>query len=82
MERRGVGRAGARLELGGEQALVDVMADLNERVPVVGGEQAADAEVARVVDRRLGPERAAFFEVLLDLGGPVVDLDRRLDAAV
>ena len=31
---------------------------------------------------RLGPQRAALFEVLLDLRGAVVDLDRRLDTAV
>ena len=31
---------------------------------------------------RLGPERAAFFEVLLDLRGAEVDLDRRLHSVV
>lgn len=41
LKRRGLGRAGARRELGGKQALVGLMAELNERVPVVLGEQAA-----------------------------------------
>jgi hypothetical protein len=61
-----------------EEALVDLMADLDERLPVLLGQAAADAEVAGVVDGRLGPERATLFEVLLDLRGAVVHLDRRL----
>ena len=65
-----------------EEALVDVVANRNQRLPVGLGEAAADAEVAGVVDGGLGPERAALFEVLLDLGGAVVHLDRRLDALV
>ena len=65
-----------------EEALVDLMADLEQRLPVCLGKQASDAEVAGVVDGRLGPERAALFEVLLDLGGAVVHLDRGLDAVV
>src|ERR671914_116025 len=46
------------------------------------GAQAADAEVVGVVDGCLGPQRAALLEVLLDLGGALVDLDRGLDTAV
>ena len=81
-KRRGVWRALARLKLVVEEALVDLMADLDQRLPVVLGESSADAEVAGVVDGRLGPERAALFEVLLDLRGAVVHLDRRLHAFV
>ena len=65
-----------------EEALVDLVADLDQRLPVGLGEAAADAEVAGVVDGRLGPQRAALFEVLLDLRGAVVHLDRRLHAVV
>jgi hypothetical protein len=72
----------AGVELVVEQPLVDAVADLDQCIPVVLGEAAADAEVVRVVDGRLGPERAAFLEVLLDLAGAVVDLDRGLDADV
>jgi hypothetical protein len=43
------------------------MSDVDQRVPVRVGEEPSDAEVAGVVDRGLGSERAAFFEVLLDL---------------
>jgi hypothetical protein len=81
LERRGVGRALARLKLGVEEALVDLVADPDQRIPVLFGEHAADAEVAGVVDGRFGPQRAALFEVLLDLRGAVVDLDRGLHAA-
>ena len=63
-----------------QEALVDLMADRDQRLPVLLGEAAADAEVAGVVDGRLGSERAALFEVLLDLGGAVVHLDRGLHA--
>ncbi len=58
------------------------MADVDERVPVGLGESSADPEVAGVVDGGLGSERAAFFEVLLDLRGAVVHLDRGLDPFV
>ena len=58
------------------------MADRDQRLPVRLGESSADAEVAGVVDGRLGPERAALFEVLLDLRGAEMDLDRRLHSAV
>ena len=44
--------------------------------------ETADAEVVGVVDGRLGSERAAFLEVLLDLGVLVVRLDLRLGAAM
>jgi hypothetical protein len=80
-ERRGVGRAGTGLELGVEQALVDVVPDPEQRVPVLTREETPDAEVIAVVDGRLGPERTALLEILLDLGGAVVDLDRGRDAA-
>jgi len=79
---------GQMLEIGRGQAspslvpLVDLMADADQGVPVLLGDASADPEVAGVVDGRLGPQRAAFFEVLLDLGGAVVDLDRGLGAAV
>src|SRR2546426_925981 len=80
-ERRGVGRAGARLKLGVEQPLVDLVADLEQRLEVSVGEQAADAEVAGVVDGRLGAKRPTLFEVLLDLRVLVVDLERGLHTA-
>jgi hypothetical protein len=50
-----------------EEALVHLMADRDERLPAFPGQTAADTEVAGVVDGRLGPQRAALFEVLLDL---------------
>ena len=82
LERRGVWRALARLELVVEEPLVDVVADLDQRLPVLLGESPADTEVAGVVDGRFGSERAALFEVLLDLGRAIVHLDRRRDALV
>jgi hypothetical protein len=82
LECGGVGRAGAGLRLRVEQALVDLVPDPDERSPVGLAEQTADGEVVAVVDRRLGAQRAALLEVLLDLGGAVVDLDPALDAAV
>jgi hypothetical protein len=57
------------------------MADVDQRVPVLVGEQPADTEVAGVVDGRLGSQSAALFEVLLDLQGAEGDLDRGLGAA-
>jgi hypothetical protein len=57
----------ARLELGGEEALVDLVADVDQRVPFLGGDAAAYYEVAGVVDRRLGPERAALLRYCLTL---------------
>jgi hypothetical protein len=67
LKERGVWCASARVKLVGEQALVDLMADIDQRVPVLVGQQPADTEVAGVVDRRFGAQGAAFFEVLLDL---------------
>jgi hypothetical protein len=58
------------------------MADVQQGVPVLGCEQPSDAEVAGVVDRRLGSQGAAFLEVLLDLAVLVVRLDLRIDAAL
>jgi hypothetical protein len=46
----GVRRALAGVELVVEQPLVDLVADVDQGVPVGGGEQAADPEVAGVVD--------------------------------
>jgi hypothetical protein len=51
-----------------QQPLVDLVADVDQLLPVGVGEEPSDPEVAGVVDRGLGSERAAFFEVLLDLG--------------
>jgi hypothetical protein len=51
-ERLCVGRALARLELGAEQALVGLMADPQQRFPILLGEPASDAEVVAVVDGR------------------------------
>jgi hypothetical protein len=65
-----------------EQSLVDVMSDVDQGVPVLVGQEPSDAEIAGVVDRRFRSQGAAFFEVLLDLRGAIVDLDRRLHAAV
>jgi len=81
-ERGGVGRALAGSELRVEETVVRLEADADERLPVFLGDAPADPEVARVVDGRLGPERPALLEVLLHLRGAVVDLDRRLNAAV
>ena len=50
-----------------KESLVDLVADVDQCVPVRVGEQPADTEVAGVIDRRLGPKGAAFFEVLLGL---------------
>src|SRR5205823_2847501 len=58
------------------------MTDVDQGVPVLWCEASADTEVAGVVDGRLGSERAALFEVPLDLRGAVMDLDRSLDACV
>jgi hypothetical protein len=58
------------------------MSDVDQSLPVLVAEQPSDAEVAGVVNGRLGPERAALFEVLLDLRGAEVDLDRGLHAAI
>jgi len=41
------------------------------------GQPFADAEVAGVVDRRLGAQGATLLVILLDLGVLVVDVDRR-----
>jgi len=81
LKRRGVRRALARLKLGSEQPLVDLMADLQQCIPVLAGDAPADPEVAGVVDGRFGSQRAAFFEVLLDLRRAVMNLDRGLHAA-
>jgi len=72
----------ARVKLVVQEPLVDLMSDVDQLGPVLVGEEPADTEVAGVVDGRFGSERAAFFEVLLDLRGAEVDLDRGLDAAV
>ena len=81
LQRGRVGRALARLQLGGHQPCVDVVAEGQQRLPGVGGQGALDGEVVGVVDGRLGPQRAAVLEVLLDLGVLVVGLDHRRDAA-
>ena len=50
--------------------------------PPQGGEVRqpfAEAEVAGVVDRRLGPQGAAFLMILLDPGTLVIDVQRRDD---
>jgi hypothetical protein len=72
----------ARVKLVVQEPLVDLMSDVDQRVPVLVGEEPADPEVAGVVDPRLGSQRAAFFEVLLDLRRAVIDLDRRLGPTV
>jgi hypothetical protein len=54
------------------------MADRDQRLPVGFGEAAADAEIAGVVDGRLGSEPAPLLEVLLDPRRAVVNLDRGL----
>jgi hypothetical protein len=54
LARGGVGCAGAGLQLGVERPLVDLVCDLGQRLPVAVGGQPADAEVAAVVDGRLG----------------------------
>jgi len=66
--------------LGRQQATVGQEADLPECGKVV--EAFADPEVARVVDRGLGPKGAVELVVLLDLGVLVVDVQRRLHAVV
>jgi len=56
VEGGGVGRALARLELVVQESLVDLVADVDERVPVGVGEHPADPKVPRVVDGGLGSE--------------------------
>jgi hypothetical protein len=70
------------VELEAEEPMVDVVADVDQRLPVGVAQEASDTEVAGVVDRGFGSERAAFFEVLLDLRGAEVNLDRSLGPAV
>ena len=48
-----------------EEALVDLMTDGDERLPVLLGKAAADHEIAGVVDGRLSAQGAAIFEVPL-----------------
>ena len=67
LKQRRVWCALAHVKLVIEQALVDLVADVDQRLPVGVGEQPTDAEVAGVVDGRLGSEGAGFFVVLLDL---------------
>jgi hypothetical protein len=50
-------------------------------MPISRRQQPADAEVIRVVDRRLSLQRTTVFEVLLDLAVLVVRLDDRRDTA-
>src|SRR4051812_26877536 len=60
-----------------EQAVVDLLADRDQLLPRLGRERPFDAEVVGVVDGRLGPQRAAVLEVLLDLGMLVTWIRRR-----
>jgi hypothetical protein len=64
-----------------EEALVGLLADRHQRLPVLRGEQPSDAEVVGVVDSRLGPQCAAVLEVLLDVRMFVGGLDDRRDTA-
>jgi hypothetical protein len=70
VQRGRVGRAIARRELSGEQPFVGLVADAGQRQPVGRVQGSADAEVAWVVDDRLGHERASVLEVPLDLREP------------
>ncbi len=60
-----------------EQASIGGEADLAQLRQV--GQALADLEVGSVVDRGLGPQRAAFLVILLDAGALVVDVQRRRD---
>src|SRR3954469_3959185 len=57
-----------------EQAPVRLKPDTPEFVEVA--QALADVEVTRIVDRGLGPQRLAFFVVLLDARTFVVDVQR------
>jgi hypothetical protein len=65
--------------LDAEEASVGLEADLPQGGQVV--QPFADAEVAGVVDGRLGAERSSFLVVLLDLGVFVVEVQARGDPA-
>ena len=49
LKQRGVWCASARVKLVVKQSLVDLVADVDQRVPVLVGEQSSDTEVAGVV---------------------------------
>src|SRR6266498_3990771 len=61
-----------------EQTSVGGKADLAQLVEIF--DASADAEVAGVVDRRLGSKRLSLLVVLLDPALLVVDVQRRHDA--
>ena len=56
LKERGVWCASARVKLVVEESLVDLVADVDQLVPVLVGEESSDTEVAGVVDGRLGPQ--------------------------
>jgi hypothetical protein len=55
-----------------KELCVDALTDLSEAVEIL--DPLVDAEIARVVDRRLCPERALFLEVLLDVRALELDV--------
>src|SRR6266516_5173404 len=54
-------------------------ADVAQRLEVLACQAAPDAKVAGVIDGGLHPQGPTLLEVGLDLGGPVVDLQVRVD---
>lgn len=61
-----------------EELAIDLLAEIPEKREVV--DRLGDMKVLGVVDRRLGPQRALLFEVLLDVGVLVFDRQTRLHA--
>lgn len=61
-----------------EELAIDLLAEIPEKRQVV--DRLGDIEVVAVVDRRLGPQRTLLFEVLLDVGVFVFDMQTRLHA--
>jgi hypothetical protein len=57
LNQRGVWSASARVKLVVQQALVDLVGDVDQRLPVLVGEKPADAEAVAVVDGRLSSWR-------------------------
>src|SRR5712691_790835 len=74
------GRQGAVVTdaLGREEGAIHVIAQSPQRRQLV--EAFGKAEVVRVVDRQLAPQAVPFFEVLLQMGMFVFDVETRLDA--
>jgi hypothetical protein len=62
------------------QTPVGGFANCPEGMPVLGADAPPDPEVAGIADHRLGSQRSAFLEVLLETRRAVVDGQLRVDA--